>query len=478
MSQIDLNSSRTTSGLNRSPSAFDTDDLGTVDDRKIANPKFYQQLIEKLDPKLLNLDELREMDGFAVKKYPDRIYLGQVSHGKREGSGILQYENGRIYEGNWCQNLREAFGRECYPNGNVYEGEFHVGKAHGKGLYKWANGESYDGEWKDGLKQGSGKWVGLQGDSYEGDWKKSKADGYGIHIWKNGDKYEGEWWQCLKHGQGTTTFANGDQYSGQYVRGQPHGYGEYKYVNGTQYKGYFANGKRHGRGYLSKNNGDEYQGEWYNDKKHGYGVFKWPSGNIYSGEFRRDHRWGKGKMQWKDGSVYNGEWVKGIQHGYGEMTLPDGTKRWGFFDKNVYKGAYSKSVSPMRGRTVLGNHSDSEDDISSSRRQLNASTMQNQSAFLPSIRRQVKRKVKTNSPSPAKPKTFRAKSTQRGMKRTPSKPLRMPWIPSGSRSRFGYAELEAHLNHLFGSYDQSVFYPIGDGGKFGSGAIGPNSIGF
>ena len=39
---------------------------------------------------------------FGIKKYKDAIYLGQLSlDNKREGKGVMMYQNGRRYEGDW-----------------------------------------------------------------------------------------------------------------------------------------------------------------------------------------------------------------------------------------------------------------------------------------------------------------------------------------------------------------------------------------
>jgi hypothetical protein len=97
---------------------------------------------------MIALKDLRECDNFAVKKYSDSIYMGEVSkEGFREGKGIIAYKTGRVYEGHWFRDLREGKGYERYPNGNIFDGDYKKGKPHGKGIYKWVNGESYEGEW-------------------------------------------------------------------------------------------------------------------------------------------------------------------------------------------------------------------------------------------------------------------------------------------------------------------------------------------
>ena len=85
----------------------------------------------------MSSDELKKSKYYGIKKYDEAQYEGDIINGKREGFGILKYNNGRIYEGNWVNDRREGKGRERYSNGNIYEGDFKNSKAEGKGIYKW-----------------------------------------------------------------------------------------------------------------------------------------------------------------------------------------------------------------------------------------------------------------------------------------------------------------------------------------------------
>ena len=47
------------------------------------------------------------------------------------------------YEGDRNENEeRHGFGRAMLPNGDEYEGEYHKGKRHGSGIYTFANGRA------------------------------------------------------------------------------------------------------------------------------------------------------------------------------------------------------------------------------------------------------------------------------------------------------------------------------------------------
>ena len=266
-------------------------------------------------------EAIRQDSQFGIKQYKDCIYRGQLNQNrKREGLGVLVYQNGRVYEGEWIENKRHGRGYELFSTGNSYHGTYEGGKANGKGVYQWKNGEVYDGEWMMGIKHGYGVWKGTNGESYIGQWQAGKAQGYGVHVFANGDKYEGEWLQCLRHGNGSDFFANGDCYVGQYTAGKPEGFGQYKWKNGSSYTGQFLNGLKHGHGKWKKKQADEfgntkcnsYEGMYENDKKHGYGVFEWESGNRYEGNYNEDERDGYGVMRWTDESTYMGMWNQGI----------------------------------------------------------------------------------------------------------------------------------------------------------------------
>ena len=72
-----------------------------------------------------DVEQLKRMPGFLVKKFNDAIFMGQINEaGERQGLGVMVYKYGRIYEGAWGEDKRHGKGYEVYSNGNIYEGEF------------------------------------------------------------------------------------------------------------------------------------------------------------------------------------------------------------------------------------------------------------------------------------------------------------------------------------------------------------------
>jgi hypothetical protein len=100
----------------------------------------------------IDLDALKKDSMFfGIKKFSDSSYTGEMVDNKREGQGIMEYDNGRHYTGRWLNDLRDGMGIEVYQNGNVFKGTFKRGKANGKGIYIWKHlGEVYDGDWLNG----------------------------------------------------------------------------------------------------------------------------------------------------------------------------------------------------------------------------------------------------------------------------------------------------------------------------------------
>jgi len=41
------------------------------------------------------LQDLETMDNYQQRRYPDAIYIGQITTGKRNGKGVMRYKNGR-----------------------------------------------------------------------------------------------------------------------------------------------------------------------------------------------------------------------------------------------------------------------------------------------------------------------------------------------------------------------------------------------
>lgn len=105
---------------------------------------------------IFDFEELKELDNFYIKRYnkTNATYKGQINleTKKREGLGVLTYDDGRFYEGAWLKDRRHGQGFEKYRNKSTFRGNFISNRQTGKGVYTWATGETYDGEFVNGIK--------------------------------------------------------------------------------------------------------------------------------------------------------------------------------------------------------------------------------------------------------------------------------------------------------------------------------------
>ena len=51
-------------------------------------------------------DAIKNTKEFAIKRYQNAVYKGQIVNGERQGMGVMIYSNGRLYEGQWENDKR------------------------------------------------------------------------------------------------------------------------------------------------------------------------------------------------------------------------------------------------------------------------------------------------------------------------------------------------------------------------------------
>jgi hypothetical protein len=104
-------------------------------------------------------------------------YSGGVEDGLFKGRGI--YINnpkgpfgGQRYEGGFRAGRRDGEGVMNYQNGDRYVGEFKADKKNGKGTLFFASGAKFIGTFKDGKRNGEGTLYASSGSiEREGRWK-------------------------------------------------------------------------------------------------------------------------------------------------------------------------------------------------------------------------------------------------------------------------------------------------------------------
>ena len=90
------------------------------------------------------------MDTYYYEK--GGYYEGEWKKGKKDGKGIIFYENGKIkYKGDFVNNFYEGYGIYHDPEGRRYEGYWANNKQNGKGKHFDVNNKlKYDGYFEDG----------------------------------------------------------------------------------------------------------------------------------------------------------------------------------------------------------------------------------------------------------------------------------------------------------------------------------------
>lgn len=112
---------------------------------------------------------------FKSKKGNTMHYVGQVTDGKANGSGIALLDTGSRYEGQWQDNQRHGQGTFYWVDGEYYVGAYSKDRRNGLGTYYWPNGEKYVGYWKDDKRNGEGEFFGKDGTLLaSGVWKNDK----------------------------------------------------------------------------------------------------------------------------------------------------------------------------------------------------------------------------------------------------------------------------------------------------------------
>uniref|UniRef100_A0A146M3M8 Alsin n=4 Tax=Lygus hesperus TaxID=30085 RepID=A0A146M3M8_LYGHE len=207
---------------------------------------------------------------FNKPPYKDAKYSGRWLVGKMEGSGKLEWPDGRIYSGQFHNNQYHGLGRMEIPGSSTYEGQWRDGSQNGHGVTKYDNGDVYCGYYKDGLENGhgmrkNGRFTQGQASVYVGEWLLGQKHGYGVlNNLCTGEKYLGLWSGNLRNGPGLSVTLDGIYYEGTFSQDILTGRGVMVLDDGTHYDGELREaGVFSGKGTLTFSNGDTLDGTLY-----------------------------------------------------------------------------------------------------------------------------------------------------------------------------------------------------------------------
>jgi hypothetical protein len=216
-----------------------------------------------------------------------------------------------------------------YDDG-LYEGYLVNGKRNGSGIFHWINGKSYTGQWKNDKMEGRGilRTVGDLGKEarYAGLFRSEKLIGECAYRSENGDLYIGEIDSNDRFaGKGKIFYANGSKYIGNLHYGFPEGEGTLTYSDGSRYVGSFRSGFTHGSGVMDYPDGSRIEGNWHvGTLKKGTRI--WPNGTKYKGEFKNGTGTGKGIIIFKDGTTCEGTFTNYKANGWCTYKEPNGNQ--------------------------------------------------------------------------------------------------------------------------------------------------------
>ncbi|KAF0684293.1 Aste57867_23757 [Aphanomyces stellatus] len=153
-------------------------------------------------------------------------YKGDVVNGLFHGFGTYFMQRNHTsgeYVGEWSHGVREGYGVEIFESGERYEGDWSEGVYHGHGLLIYDDTSRYEGEFRHGKWHGQGVRTNEEGDRIIGIFAHGGLDGQGICEFADRRHYAGEFHTTRKHGRGILTYPNGDRYEGPFVDGLQHG---------------------------------------------------------------------------------------------------------------------------------------------------------------------------------------------------------------------------------------------------------------
>jgi hypothetical protein len=260
-------------------------------------------------------------NGEGTYLYSNAKYWGNWKDGKREGKGIMYFNDGStMYQGNYSNDKRNGLGILYWSDGNRYEGNWIDDNRTGQGTFYWKDGDKYVGQFLNGQKTENGVTTtkAIQRGCISGDCN----NGYGKWNLENA-VYEGYFKNGKREGKGKMVFWDNSTYVGDYANGLKNGKGKYEYVDGSVYDGDWVDNIKTGQGIYvwgkGTDEGNRYEGSWVNNNKTGYGIHTYKKGkdegDRYEGDWFDDKRTGFGKLTKKDGTIQEGKWINDVFQG-------------------------------------------------------------------------------------------------------------------------------------------------------------------
>ena len=191
--------------------------------------EFIADLISNLDSKTSNIFVSKIKDIINVIKKGINENIKIVKSKRKDIGKLCEYMSSLTKAANIIQ---QSENKTKIMELGKYKGQLKDDKRDGKGIMYYDNGDRYEGDWKNDKKEGKGIYYYNGGDRYEGDWKNNKYEGKGIYYYNDGDRYEGDWKNDKKDGKGIYYYNDGGREMGDYLNGKQIGKHVKLYKNG------------------------------------------------------------------------------------------------------------------------------------------------------------------------------------------------------------------------------------------------------
>ena len=191
---------------------------------------------------------------FQVKK-KNFSYYGKKIDGKKNGFGIVEWEDGSKLKAYFINSKINGYG--IFTDSNYDESIF-------------------CGEYYDNIVKGYGYYI-KNGLKTEGDcWFKNNINGLGIQFnLLNGNVYKGSFLNSMKNGIGSFRWNDGTISYSEFFEDKMNGYGIIKYINDCIYSGEIKDNIFEGLGEFLWDDNKYYCGNYLNGLKNGFGIFVW-----------------------------------------------------------------------------------------------------------------------------------------------------------------------------------------------------------
>ena len=212
---------------------------------------------------------------FITKKKKFKFYGKHNSKGRKEGFGLIKWEDGSILKANFTDSKINGIASFYDSTSNsMFSGYYIDNCPKGFGIYKKDNVKIIGDSWfKNNVKK-LGIEVWFDDNYYQGELNKSIKNGIGLYRWPDGTLYLGEWKNNKMDGVGLTKYSNDCVYVGEYKEGLINGWGEFLWADLKYYCGNYHNEVKEGFGIFVWNftNLNAYVGFWENGKQNGIGI--------------------------------------------------------------------------------------------------------------------------------------------------------------------------------------------------------------